>query len=116
MISKIFVTCVSIYNAASAWPCFFTPRVFLFTISGADLGFCEGGLNIVVDLCSRGSGGAQPSRSYKLFQFYGTKILPNASLRHISMHLRKYKEFSSPYMEWGCGGCNHLRGVGCFIL
>ena len=33
LISKLFVTYVPIYNAASSWPrTFFTPRVFLFSI------------------------------------------------------------------------------------
>ena len=44
--------------------------------------------------------------------FYNNKI-KHKILEH------KYKEFSnqsSPYMEWGCGECNFLEGMGCFIL
>ena len=55
-------------------------------------------------------GGTAP-RSYRVFCFYNT--MSNARFR---AYLSKYKEVFSQIWSRGCGGCNPMENIGCFII
>ena len=61
----------------------------------------------------QGVWGAAPPRNYRVFCYYNTEIIPNARFR---VYLSKYKEEFNQIWSRGCGGCNLLEDVGCFII
>ena len=51
--------------------------------------------------------------SYRVFCYYNTKIMLIIRYR---AYLSKYKEVFSQIWSRGCGGCNPLEDIGCFII
>ena len=49
---------------------------------------------------------------YRVFCYYNTKIMLIVRFR---AYLSKYKELFNQIWSRGCGGCNPLEYIGCFI-
>ena len=79
-------------------------------VPGADPGFSERGSEHRGVSLKQGVWGAVTPRSYRVFCYYNTKIM------RYRAYLSKYKEVFSQIWSRGCGGCNSLEDIGCFII
>ena len=82
-------------------------------MSGADPGFSERGSEHRGVSLKQGVWGAVPPRSYRVFCYYNTKIMLIVRYR---AYLSKYQEVFNQIWSRGCGGCNPLEDIGCFII
>ena len=82
-----------------------------FDITGADPGFHERGSEHRSVSLMQGVSGAQPPEAIG-FCYYNTKMILIVRFR---AYLSKYKELFNQIWSRGCGGCNPLEDIGCFI-
>ena len=86
---------------------------FVTSTQGQIQDFLRGGSEHRGISVKQGVWGTQPPRSYRVFCYYNTKIMLIVRYR---AYLSKYKEVFNQIRSRGCGGCNPLEDIGCFII
>ena len=89
--------------------------VFLLSVYVVHPEFSERGSEYRGVSLMQGVCGTQTPRCYRCFLslYKIPKLIPNVRLR---AYLSKYKEEFNQIWNRGCGGCNPLEDIGCFII